>query len=282
MSRPKRGSGRGWFPPPARPRQVDGGIKARSTRGAIGQTWWSERFVAVLEAIGMGNRLQRGRSYARKGQVISLDVNPAAVTAQVQGTRAKPYRVRVSIMAFGKAEWARLEAALAANAWYAAKLLAGEMPDDIEEVFADQGLSLFPASAEELSMDCSCPDWEAPCKHIAAVFYLLAEAFDADPFTILAWRGRERDDLLANLRAARSGGISGGDHDGEGAAPPLADCLDSYFALQAELPSTQAPIGSTATALLDHVPDVDLAVRGHPVADLLRPTYAILDKRTTE
>ena len=66
------------------------------------------------------------------------------------------------------------------------------MPDDIEDVFAGVGLSLFPASAGELSLDCSCPDWEVPCKHLAATFYLLAESFDDDPFRILAWRGRPR------------------------------------------------------------------------------------------
>ncbi|MGA9312128.1 MAG: SWIM zinc finger family protein, partial [Pseudonocardiaceae bacterium] len=190
-----------WFPPRSRPRTVEGGLKARSTRGAIAQTWWSERFIEVLEDIGMGNRLQRGRSYARTGQVISMDVTPGSVTAQVQGSRARPYRVRIGIAAFGKSEWARAEHALAANAWYTAMLLSGEMPDDIEDVFAGLGLSLFPATERDLSLDCSCPDHAVPCKHLAATFYLLAESFDADPFAILAWRGRERADLLANLQA---------------------------------------------------------------------------------
>ncbi|MGH3633250.1 MAG: SWIM zinc finger family protein, partial [Mycobacterium sp.] len=91
-----------WFPPPSGPRNVEGGLRARSTRGAIAQTWWSERFIEVLEDIGIGNRLQRGRNYARKGQVISMDVGPGSVTAQVQGSRARPYRVRIGIAAFDK------------------------------------------------------------------------------------------------------------------------------------------------------------------------------------
>ncbi|AMC55511.1 hypothetical protein RN07_2280 [Mycobacterium tuberculosis variant bovis] len=146
-----------WYPPPSRPRPVEGGIKARSTRGAIAQTWWSERFIAVLEDIGLGNRLQRGRSYARKGQVISLQVDAGLVTALVQGSRARPYRIRIGIPAFGKSQWAHVERTLAENAWYAAKLLSGEMPEDIEDVFAGLGLSLFPGTARELSLDCSCP-----------------------------------------------------------------------------------------------------------------------------
>lgn len=260
-----------WYPPPSRPRAVEGGLKARSTRGAIGQTWWSGRFIAVLEDIGLGNRLQRGRSYARKGQVMSLDVAAGMVSARVQGSRSRPYRVRVGITAFGKPEWIKLERALADNAWYAAKLLAGEMPEDVEEVFGRLGLSLFPAAASELSMDCSCPDWEVPCKHIAAVFYLLAEAFDEDPFSILAWRGREREALLASLHAARAQGTTAADH-GEQAGVPLADCLDAYFVMPAPMPVTNPPVTSSA-AVLDQLPAVSVMVRGRPLTELLRPAY---------
>lgn len=265
-----------WQPfPPSKPLPAEGGVKARSSRGAIAQTWWSERFVEVLEDLGIGGRLQRGRAYARKGQVLSFSVDPGQVTAQVQGSRSEPYRVRVGITAYGKTEWAEVEAALAGNAWYAAKLLAGEMPEDIEDVFADHGLSLFPTSADELSLDCSCPDWAVPCKHIAAVFYLLAESFDEDPFTILAWRGRERQDLLDNLHAARSAGASGGAGTVEQISQPLSESLDSYFVLQAELPVTNPPAGSSTT-LVDQLPPIDLTVRNRPLADLIRPVYTAL------
>ncbi len=261
-----------WYPPPARPRAVDGGLKARSTRGAIGQTWWSERFVGVLEHIGLGNRLQRGRNYARRGQVISLDVDAGLVSALVQGSRSRPYRVRIGIRAFGKAEWAKLEAELAGSAWYTAKLLAGEMPEDIEDVFASAGLSLFPSAAQELSMDCSCPDYEVPCKHLAAAFYLLAEAFDEEPFTILAWRGRDREDLLAHLEAAALPGGQPAADQRDQAGQPLAACLDSYFRQQASSPAT-SPAVTASDALLGQLPAIDLAVRARPLAELLRPAY---------
>lgn len=265
-----------WYPPPSRPLDVEGGMKARSKRGMIGQSWWSGRFVEVLEDMGLGSRLQRGRNYARRGQVISLEVDAGLVTALVQGSRARPYRVRLGITAFGKPEWAKLERALADNAWYLAKLLAGEMPEDIEEVFADQGLPLFPASAGELSMDCSCPDWEVPCKHIAAVFYLLAEAFDDDPFDILAWRGRDREDLLASLQAARTDGPPAADRV-EHAGVPLADCLDGYFSRQGEVPRSSPP-ATASTSLLDQLPAVNVTVRGRGLPDLLRPAYVTLGR----
>ena len=266
------------FFPPSTPRAVEGGLKARSKRGAIAQTWWSERFIAVLEDIGMGNRLQRGRSYARRGQVISLDVDAGSVTAQVQGSRARPYRVRVGLRAFGKAQWAKVERELAGNAWYLAKLLACEMPDDIEDVFEGVGLSLFPASAGELSLDCSCPDWEVPCKHLAATFYLLAESFDDDPFRILAWRGRQREDLLDNLHTARSHHPPPADSTEHPGVPP-ADCLHSYFALQGDLPRL-SPQVTSSTSLLDQLPPVDATLRGRPLPDLLRSAYRRFGIRT--
>ncbi|MPZ73960.1 MAG: hypothetical protein GEU74_12145 [Nitriliruptorales bacterium] len=230
----------------------------------------------MLEDIGIGNRLQRGRTYARKGQVISMDVGPGSVTAQVQGSRARPYRVRIGIAAFGKAEWAHAERALAGDAWYAATLLAGEMPEDIEDVFAGLGFSLFPTTAGELSLDCTCPDQTVPCKHLAATFYLLAESFDDDPFAIFAWRGRERADLLANLQGARSDGLPAADR-GEHPGRPLADYLDSYFVAQ-PIRRAPTPPPTSSTALLDQLPDIALAVRGRELTDLLRPAYQALQR----
>lgn len=267
-----------WWPPPSKPLPVEGGLRARSTRGAIGRTWWSERFIDVLESIGIGGRLQRGRTYARQGQVIDLSIDVGAVTALVQGSRARPYRLRVGLAAFGKAQWAQVTRALADNVWYAAKLLAGEMPEDIEDVFAAVDLALFPTGADELSMDCTCPDWEVPCKHIAAVFYLLAESFDDDPFGILAWRGRDRDALLAALSALRSGRPAADRAERDDIAVPLTSCLDTYFAppADAEIPGHSAPPNPTGT-LLDQVPAVDLTVRGVHLADVLRPAYLVLE-----
>jgi uncharacterized Zn finger protein len=263
-----------WHPPPSRPRPVQGGLKARSARGPIAQTWWSERFIEVLEDIGLGSRLERGRHYARRGQVVSLDVDAGQITAVVQGSRPRPYRTRIGITALGKAQWAQVERALAGNAWYAATLLAGGMPEDIEDVFAGLGLALFPATARDLSLDCTCPDQAVPCKHLAATFYLLAEAFDDDPFTILAWRGRDRDDLLANLHAARHDGRPAADQ-AERRSRPLADRIDDFFAQPADV-HTPPPPSTSSTALLDQLPDVAVTVRGQRLSELLQPAYRAL------
>lgn len=270
---------------PTRPLRVEGGLKARSTRGAIGQSWWSGRFIEVLESLGVGGRLSRGRTYARAGQVISLELSAGSVTGRVQGSRPKPYDVRIGVPTFGKPEWSRVEQAMADSAWYAAKLLAGEMPSDIEEVFASVGLTLFPATAADLVMDCTCPDQAVPCKHLAAVIYLLAESFDEDPFGILALRGRDRDTLLEHIRARRAPAPRPRPDPrapadlplAEPGPPPLTECLDNYYA-PAGVPPAFAAAAAPVTALLDQLPPLELTVRGRTLAELLRPVYLSLSE----
>jgi uncharacterized Zn finger protein len=208
-----------WEYEPSGPIAVEGGVRARSKRGAIGEQWWSRRFIAVLESYGMAGRLQRGRSYARRGQVIEFQLAPGEVTALVQGSRPRPYQVSVMIRLLTVAQWRAVEARLASQALFRARLLAGEMPAEIEEVFASCGTPLFPQAAGDLEMDCSCPDWEVPCKHLAAVCYVLAEAFDDDPFAMLAWRGKPRDELLAALRGRPAGSRTGAAQAGQAGSP---------------------------------------------------------------
>ncbi len=265
--------------PPSRPRKVDGGLKARSARGAIAQTWWSKRFIAVLESLGLGARMTRGRTYARAGQVLSLDIRSGAVAARVQGSRRTPYGITIGLPTFTDDEWADVESVLAEQALFRAKLLAGEMPQEVEDAFAQCGLSLFPRRGFELAMACSCPDWAVPCKHIAAVFYLLAEHFDTDPFLVLAWRGRTKDVLLASLRELAGSTTAATDEPGAAPLlspdPPLADQIDRFWAAGAwELPVTPTPI--TSGVVLREVEPPAVEVRGRPLAEFLRPAYEAL------
>ena len=178
------------------PREAKGGIRAQSKRGDFGASWWARRWVQALEGFSIGSRLSRGRSYARRGQVVAIDVGPGEVTASVQGSRKRPYRVSIAVATLPESDLHRLQAALAERPVFAASLLAGRMPDNVEDAFADVGLSLFPSRMRDLETDCSCPDFANPCKHIAAVYLLLGEEFDRDPFLIFRMRGIERDELL--------------------------------------------------------------------------------------
>src|SRR5947209_5948150 len=183
----------------SRPRAAKGGIKSQSKRGGFGQSWWAKRWIEVLESFDIGARLSRGRSYARSGQVLSIEVGKGEVEARVQGSRPKPYDVTIGVKVLTAAEWQQVLKALAGQPLFVAKLLAGEMPQDIEQVFREAKLSLFPQKKGDLSTDCSCPDWSNPCKHVAAVYYLLGEQFDRDPFLLFRLRGLDRDELLRRL-----------------------------------------------------------------------------------
>jgi uncharacterized Zn finger protein len=183
-------------------------------RSVFGLTWWGQRWIGALEALGAlyANRLPRGRTYARRGAVTDQTVGPGLVTARVQGSRARPYRVELRLPAFGETTWDAVTVALAGQLRHAAALLDGRMPEDVDEVLAGCGVSLFPR-AGELATSCSCPDWANPCKHVAAVHYTLAQAFDADPFLLPELRGRGRAALLGGLRAVRAGVASVEDDD---------------------------------------------------------------------
>ena len=218
----------GRFPPASRPRTVSGGLVARSARGDIGEHWWSRRFVEVLESFALGSRLTRGKNYARRGQVLSLEIKAGAVAATVQGSRRAPYQVKIALTPFSELIWAKVEVTLAEQAIYSAHLLAGELPPELEQVFAAGGAPLFPRRQGDLQMSCSCPDHEVPCKHLSAVFYLLAERFDDDPFQILHWRGRDRAALLGRLRELRGDTPSapnGPPDPGPAEAPPAVGAL---------------------------------------------------------
>jgi uncharacterized Zn finger protein len=188
--------------PRSTPRDVKGGIKAHTARGQFAQSWWGRRWIEVLESFQIGARLQRGRAYARRGQVIAIHIQPGLVTAEVQGSRPEPYGIRIEVERLTEEEWTRVGSAISARAVFAAKLLAGEMPAEIEDLFRSARASLFPERARDLKTECSCPDWSNPCKHIAAVYYLLAEEFDRDPFLIFRMRGMDRDRLLRGTAPA--------------------------------------------------------------------------------
>ena len=186
-------------PPPSKPRRVRGGIKAQSKRGAFAERWWAKRWIAVLEGFGLGARLARGRSYARQGQVTQISIEPDGVRAEVQGSRRAPYSVTIQVKPLSVSQWRLITDAIMRTPRFAAMLLNGQMPEDIEDAFREAQCELFPQSITDVRTDCSCPDWSNPCKHVAVVYYLIGEEFDRDPFLLFALRGRTRRDILATL-----------------------------------------------------------------------------------
>src|SRR5436190_22105858 len=97
----------GYFPP-SRPRAAKGGIKAQSKKGQFGQSWWAKRWIAVLEGFDIGARLARGRSYARNGQVLEINIGKGLVRARVQGSRPKPYEITIQARTIAPGDWGKL------------------------------------------------------------------------------------------------------------------------------------------------------------------------------
>jgi uncharacterized Zn finger protein len=268
----------------ASPKKVKNGLKAKSKRGCIGETWWSKRWVRTLESFDLGARLTRGKSYARKGQVISIDVDPGIVRAKVQGTRSEPYDVKIKLKPLSEVEWEKVTAAMASKAVFAACLLSGEMPQNIEEAFSDSGISLFPKKGEDLTTDCSCPDWSNPCKHIAAVYYLLAEQFDRDPFLIFKLRGKTKEQIVQALRSLRSTGAL--QESAEIPSPvsiamdrikPLEECLDCFWQKGSELDLLVVnPSGpEVENAVMKRLGDAPFYIGDVNLATLLSKAYRV-------
>jgi uncharacterized Zn finger protein len=167
--------------------------------------WWAQRWVDVLESFGWRRRLERARNYARQGNVLQIEFDGAKVSALVQGTAPEPYSVSLSLDPFDDEQWQYVIESMSQRAIFSAKLLAGEMPQNIEEVFTANGLSLFPLTKFDIHSKCSCPDPANPCKHIGAVYYLLGDRFSEDPFVLFQLRGHTKEQIITALRQMRSG-----------------------------------------------------------------------------
>lgn len=175
----------------------------------INRQWWVEKWLELLDAYRYKKRLERGRNYAREGNILNIEFKQSQLVADVQGSAEKPYRVTLSLDAFSDEDWGYVITTMSEKAILAAQLLVGEMPSEIEQVFIKNGLSLFPFSLTDVKSRCTCPDKANPCKHIAAVYYQLADRFSEDPFIIFQLRGRSKEQILEALRVSRSHKLSG-------------------------------------------------------------------------
>lgn len=217
---------------PTRPIDTDEGIKAKSKRGDFVKNWWATRWIAAMERVMDRGRLQRGRTYARRGQVLSLAEGKGQITAKVQGSRRTPYKITIELTPLSEKDWEKVLAALAERPYFVAQLLAGEMPQEIEEAFQAAKLDLFP-SKRELIQDCNCPDWADVCKHLAAVHYILAERFDEDPFLLFRLRGKTQAEILASLGTG-DGGMETPAPLEYAPAPPLIESLPNFWQTELE------------------------------------------------
>jgi uncharacterized Zn finger protein len=274
----------------SRPIPVDDGITTSKARGAMAEQWWSKRFVEVLDTYGLGGRMQRGRRYARTGQLRSFAVVSGELHAEVQGSRRTPYQVTVRAPATSDAQWAQVDAALASRLKFAARLLAGEVPAELEDVFATAGVPLLPKRWSDVVARCTCPDDANPCKHIAATLYVFADKLDRDPWLLLDWRGRTRQQILDPLLPR---GIAAADADDgpavehEGRASIVAPWWPLDLRRSRSLTGDRLVANAVGNLLdvdppdppeiiLGRLNDLGAEVKGTPVVELLPEVYRVV------
>jgi len=167
----------------------------------FGTTWWGRLWISGLEKLGddYENRLPRGKKYAEEGAVSHFTVSPGEIQAKVHGR--KTYNVTLGLPALSPTQWEKALERIALESRFVASLLAGEMPQGLDETFREAGASLYPRVPKELQTHCDCPDWANPCKHVAAVCYIMAEALDRDPWLLFDLRGKTKDGILEALQA---------------------------------------------------------------------------------
>ena len=182
----------------AKTKTAKGGIKAQTKK--FGNQWWAARWLESIETFGPSKRVARGRSYARKGQVLELHFEPGRISATVQGSRDTPYKVEIFLCRMTDEIEAMLVRDLQTEPIFAATLLIGELHPDVDRLFRKFDFPLFPTKEEGLQSTCSCPDAGNPCKHIAAVYYLISLELERDPFLLFHLRGIAREKLVSRQK----------------------------------------------------------------------------------
>ncbi len=165
-------------------------------------TSWADAWLDALVSFSHPGRMRRGRRFAQNGFIKKLDVKPGRITAKVKDS-GKQFDVEIKFPPLDDASWEEIIEKLGSQALYSARLLSGEMPPEVMDVFSEAHAPLFP-SANKLATSCTCPDWEAPCKHIAGVYYHLADKFEKNPFLLFYFRGRSKEALMDAIRASQA------------------------------------------------------------------------------
>lgn len=216
------------------------------TQSLFSRTWWGQKFIGALEPLMDSGRLGRGRSYARGNKVKMFEIKDGTVFAQVRGSvnayfgvhKEPTYTTTIEFEPISAANWSAAIAVIASKASLISRLLLNEMPENIEASFKKLGLHLLPASKHDFHTHCSCPDWSNPCKHIAGVYYLIAEQLDNDPFLLFELRGLSRATLQQELAKSPLGKALCAEMLLEKAPPHV---VESYYSRPVTVALTDCP-----------------------------------------
>ena len=228
----------------------------------FGKTYWGEQFLNALQHIDYSNRLPRGRSYASNGSVKSIDIDKNRIKAKVKGSRPSPYKIDIVVPEFTENQKKQLLSIIQNNTSILANLLNRQLPTDLLKIATEHGIQIFPKKWSDFNMQCSCPDWAVPCKHLAAVIYIIANEIDLNPFKVLELHG------LDVLKELAKQGI-----EIENSGKEKIESLDGYF--------TKIPTKIEETYSIKGLDELDFSVIpkiGDKFLNLLSPNPPFYDK----
>lgn len=279
--------------PSAKPRRVRHGLRLRRKEGAVAESWVALAWFARFEGLADDEQHKEGLAYARGGQTTKLAAAPGEVRATVVGRQPGAYDVRIKVRQFSGTLWDRVLATMGGQALYAAKLLAGQLPQSVEPVFADEGEALIP-TADDLELSCTCDVPDPCCKHIVCAAALLAEQLDGDPFLLFTLRGLDGESFLERLQHQRAmeqkqgrpvpayqhsppAGASGG-------PAPLPTSVDEFWTAGAELAEITAEPGPPRVehALLRRLGPAPFKDSRFPFVGLLATCYDTASRHALE
>ncbi|RMH28378.1 MAG: hypothetical protein D6692_05940 [Planctomycetota bacterium] len=279
------------------PRRVRGGVKYKVKEGEVPKSWVTQRVIRVAEQAADGEAFREGLDYARQGQTKRLTIEGTLCEAVIQGRSDKPYRTELALDTFEPGEQEQVIGTMGEQVRYAAKLLAGELPSNIEDVFAPLGLKLVPTDKGDLRPKCSCSDWseKSPwCKHAVCLTALLAERLGEDPMLIFGLRGMPVDDLVEGLRQRRVAGASvvgpspvllphvPGVTDAGSA--PLEDSVANFWEIGSEMDLLDTPIEPppVSCVLLRRLGSSPFPEGWFPLVGLLATCYDLIGRDAME
>ncbi|MCX7023758.1 MAG: SNF2-related protein [Spirochaetes bacterium] len=181
----------------------------------FGTTVWGAYFISAMERMADSGRLDRGRSYAGNGKVRKLAIKDGLATARVAGNYQPYYDVSIRFHALSNVERDRVFALVESDPMLLGRIASGELPERLLQGLKKQGVELLPRTWSDMKRSCDCPDCGDPCKHQAAVYYVIAQEIDRDPSALFRLRGV---DLEAKYRAPRPEEAA----TGRGSASPKA------------------------------------------------------------
>lgn len=193
-----------------RPRRVRGGLRLASKQFPPALTGIAAEWMRFVSRHASEEDLKEGYEYARAGQTRSMTMEPARISALVQGRAIRAYHLALQVSAFDDGQWARVISAIGEHALVAGRLIAGQAPDELMALFESAGLSLVPRETSDVIAACNAPNEKPWCKHACCVAWLIAESLERDPLGMLTLRGLPPAELVERLRDKRASATAAG------------------------------------------------------------------------